>query len=63
MSDVRRADERDPGKGNTPLLMGSVATSAKSSSRDQVVLLILLDDSTSPQAKVYLQYCRGPKRH
>jgi hypothetical protein len=61
VADVRHADEWDPGKGNVPLLLGSVATSAKSSPRDQVLLLILLDDSTSPQAKVYLQYCRGPK--
>jgi hypothetical protein len=42
--------------------MGSLATPAKSSSRNQVLLLVLLDDLTSPQAKVYLQYCRGPKR-
>ena len=62
VSDVRHADEWDPGKGNTPLLMGSVATPARSSSSGQVLLLILLDDSTSPQAKVYLQYCRVPKR-
>jgi len=62
VSDVRHADEWDPGKGNTPLLMGSVATSARSSSKGQVLLLILLDDSTSPQAKVYLQYFRAPKR-
>ena len=59
---MRHADEWDPGKGNAPLLMGSVATSAKSSPRNQVLLLILLDDSTSLQAKIYLQYCRGPKR-
>jgi len=62
VSDVRHADEWDPGKGNTPLLMGSVATSARSPSSGQVLLLILLDDSTSPQAKVYLQYCHVPKR-
>jgi hypothetical protein len=62
VSDLRHADEWDPGKGNAPLLLGSVATSAKSSPRDQVLLVILLDDSTSPQAKVYLQYCRGPRR-
>jgi hypothetical protein len=43
-------------------VLGSVATSAKSSPRDQVLLFILLDNSTSPQAKVYLQYCRVPKR-
>ncbi len=62
ISDVRHADQWDPGKGNVPLLMGSVATSAKSSPRDLVMLLFLLDDSTSTEAKVYLQYCRGPKR-
>jgi hypothetical protein len=62
VSDVRHADAWDPGKGNTPLLMGSVAPSAKSSPGDRVMLLILVDDSTSPRAKVYLQYCRVPKR-
>lgn len=62
VSDVRHADEWDPGKGNTLLLMGSIATTARSSSSGQVLLLILLDDSTSPQGKVYLQYCRVPKR-
>ena len=62
VSDVRHAEAWDPGKGNTPLLMGSVATSAKGSPGNQVLLLVLRDDSTSPQAKVYLQYLRGPKR-
>jgi hypothetical protein len=62
VADVCHADQWDPGKGNTPLLMGTEITSAKSSPSDQAMLLILLDNSTSPQAKVYLQYCRGPKR-
>ena len=61
MSDVRHASEWDPGKGNTPLLMGCIATSAKSSPREQVFMLILVDDSTNAEAKVYLQYFCGPK--
>lgn len=61
LGEMRHADAWDPGKGNSPLRMGVIKTSAKSSPNEQVFLMILLDDSTGPQAKVYLQYCRGPK--
>ena len=61
IADVRHAEAWDPGKGNTPLLMGSVTAQAKSSPREQVMLLLLLDDSLSPQAKVYLQVRPRPQ--
>jgi hypothetical protein len=62
IADVRHAEEWDLGKSNAPLLMGSVNSPAKSSPNNQALLLLFLDDSQSPQAKVYFQYARGPKR-
>jgi hypothetical protein len=62
VSDVRHSKQWDPGQGNVPLRMGVVQTSARSSPKEQVFLMILVDDSTNPQANVFLQYCRGPKR-
>src|ERR1043166_1286221 len=62
VSDVRHSKQWDPGKGHVPLRMGVVQTTARSSPNGQVFLMILVDDSTNPQANVFLQYCRGPKR-
>jgi hypothetical protein len=62
VSDVRHSQKWDPGKGNVPLRMGVVKTTARSSPNEQVFLLILLDDSANPAANIFLQYFRGPKK-
>jgi hypothetical protein len=62
VSDVRHSRQWDPGKGNAPLRMGVVQASSRSSPNEHVFLMILVDASTSLEANVFLQYCRGPKR-
>jgi hypothetical protein len=61
ISDVRHAAAWDLGKGNAPLRMTIVKTSASSSPDEQVFLLLYVNDSASSQAPVYFEYHRVPK--
>jgi hypothetical protein len=61
-AEVRHSSEWDPGKNNTPLLMTATKTSALASPKMEVLATVTVENSTSPQANVYIQYCRVPKR-
>jgi hypothetical protein len=55
-AEVRHRSEWDLGKNKTPLLMTGTSRSSLASPKMDVLVTVMVEDSTSPQANVYIQY-------